>query len=570
MASSQDGNSNCVEDITTNKTPSPEKDESPGYKSNKINCETAVNISTNSPSKQNSPQKTVSIVEVPKKEPDDKNCDKSNCSRVASLLSSQCGLGNSWQITIIGSSLILVLLWALLYTLLKVEVTPGGDLFKLIVLILVAYCAGKVVALAKLPPLLGMLIAGIILRTIGFFKISGVYLDIVIKLREIALTVILIKAGLGLDAPALLKLSLVVLRLALFPCLAEAVAAAVLSHYLFDYPYLWGLLLGFMLSAVSPAVVVPTLLSLKERGYGENKGISTLVIAASSLDDIVAISIFGVFLGMIFSTGDLTHQLLQGPLEMVIGLSFGITWGLIASFIPHRDDKYVVAKRSVMIGAGGLCAVLGSELIHYSGAGPLACIVASFIACLSWKLQGWSNTHNPVSDVFAKIWLILQPMLFGLIGAEIDLTRLQFDTVGLGLIVIIGALVVRVATCCLVILGGNLNWKEIIFVNLAWLPKATVQAALGPEALDLVRQQENPDENDKVRGAQLLTLAVISILLTAPIGSIGISISGPTLLSNEPVQPAKENATVIVTDTAMHMSEGSEQNGKEFDVGTRV
>ncbi|KAL1124147.1 hypothetical protein AAG570_001917 [Ranatra chinensis] len=430
-----------------------------------------------------------------------------------------------------------------MYTLLRVEAAPGGDLFKLVALVLAAYCTGGLFALVRLPPLVGMLIAGIALRTVGFFKISGVYLDIVIKLREVALTIILIKAGLGLDAQALLKLSLVVLRLAFIPCLTEALAAAVISHYTLGYPWLWGLLLGFMLSAVSPAVVVPVLLSLQERGYGEEKGIATLVIAASSIDDILAISAFGVILGMLFSAGDVAQQILQGPIEMACGLAFGIVWGFLASFIPHRNDKFVTMKRSIMIGIGGLCAVLGAELIHYPGAGPLACIVSTFVACLSWKLQGWSSSHNPVSKVFSKCWLLLQPVLFGLIGAEIDLMRLELGTVGYGMAIIAGSLVIRVITCCLVLTGGNLNWKEVIFVNLAWLPKATVQAALGPEALDEVRLQDNPSQEDLMRGSQMLTIAVLSILLTAPLGSIAISVTGPYLLSAKKpslVEPARK------------------------------
>jgi len=190
-------------------------------------------------------------------------------------------------------------------------------------------------------------------------------------------------------------------------------------------------------------------------------------------------------------------------------------------------------KRSVMIGAGGLCAILGAELVDFAGAGPLACITASFVGCLCWKMQGWGS-HNPVSTVFGKVWLLLQPMLFGLIGAEIDLNELRYETISSGLIVIFGALVVRIICCCFVLLGGKLNMKEVLFVNLAWLPKATVQAALAPDALDMVRKSsENPDPVDIDRGETILTIAVLSILVTAPLGSIGITLGGPHLLSQE-------------------------------------
>ncbi|KAF6215493.1 hypothetical protein GE061_010247 [Apolygus lucorum] len=478
---------------------------------------------------------------------------------VVKLISSQGNLGNTWFLTIGSLLVILALTWGVLYVLLLDEAAPGGDLFKLLILIVSAYFAGQLVALCKLPPLLGMLIAGIALRTCGFYKIGGVYLEIVIKLREAALTTILIKAGLGLDAPALLKLSFTVLKLAFVPCLAEAAAAAVVAHVCFDYPYFWGFMLGFMLSAVSPAVVVPTLLSLKAEGYGESKGISTLVIAASGLDDIVAISLFGVFQGMIFTPGSIASQVSVGPIEMVMGLSVGILWGLFIAFVPHRDDAYVTAKRTILLGAGSLGAVLGSEKIHYGGAGPLACITSAFVASFAWKNQGWSNSYHPVADNFSTVWLFIQPVLFGLIGAEIDLLALHSETIAMGFIVVFGALIIRFAACVLCVLGTKLNWKEILFVNLAWLPKATVQAALGPEPLDKVRSSGDPNEADLLRGQQLLTIAVLSILITAPIGSIGISISGPYLLSNEGWEGDKEKVKSIEgADTAMHMSEGSE------------
>ncbi|XP_046675876.1 sodium/hydrogen exchanger 9B2-like isoform X3 [Homalodisca vitripennis] len=475
----------------------------------------------------------ISIIDTPSKmQQDSPEVSNTRGNWLQSQVAETCGCSNSWTLQVVGVLVFVVLVWALLYSLVHHEVTPRGDLFKILVLVLLAFLAGRLVALIRLPPLLGMLITGIILRTSGFYQISGVYTHIVITLREIALSVILIKAGLGLDPVALYKLSLVVIRLAICPCIAEAVGAAVVSHFILGYPWLWGLLLGFLLSAVSPAVVVPVLLGLQERGYGESKGIATLVIAASSMDDVLAISIYGICLSMIFSTGNsnLSQQLLQGPLEMVIGLAIGIVWGLLTAVIPHRDDKLVVLKRSVMVGAGGLCAVLGAELVGFPGAGPLACITASFVGCVCWKVQGWSS-HNPVSNVFGKVWLILQPMLFGLIGAEIDLKELRLETISSGLAVIFGALVIRVICCCFVLLGGNLNMKEMLFVNLAWLPKATVQAALAPDALDMVRRDENPTQVDIDRGEQILTIAVLSILVTAPLGSIGITLGGPRLLS---------------------------------------
>ncbi|XKL63590.1 hypothetical protein PGB90_005954 [Kerria lacca] len=190
-----------------------------------------------------------------------------------------------------------------------------------------------------------------------------------------------------------------------------------------------------------------------------------------------------------------------------------------------------------MVGAGGLVAVLISTLYGYSGSGPLAAIILSFIASLCWKWQGWTNTYNPVADVFNNFWGIMQPLLFGLIGTEIRIENIQMSLVWHGLTVVGFGLLIRIMTCCLVLIGANLNLKEVIFVNLAWLPKATVQATLGPIALDTAIRIGMVEVMPFAR--DVLTIAVLSILITAPIGAIGISLGGPRLLSNEQFEKSK-------------------------------
>ncbi|GLG92555.1 Sodium hydrogen exchanger 9b2-like protein, mitochondrial [Gryllus bimaculatus] len=259
---------------------------------------------------------------------------------------------------------------------------------------------------------------------------------------------------------------------------------------------------------VSPAVVVPSLLALKDQGYGEDKGIATLVIAASSIDDILAISGFGVILSTIFSEGDVLQQFLQGPLEVCIGLSFGILWGIVAIYIPHRSESWVVTGRSLMVGLGGLFAVFGSQLAGYSGAGPLASIVMAFVACYGWKKQGWSATNNPVESVFTSMWQIFQPVLFGLIGTAINLSTLEGHAVIYGIATLCVGLSIRLVTS---------------FLN------STVQAAIGPVALDLAEKWHS-DEIVLGYASLVLTIAVLSIIITAPLGAIGIYIAGPRLL----------------------------------------
>ncbi|KAK7590370.1 hypothetical protein V9T40_001983 [Parthenolecanium corni] len=466
--------------------------------------------------------------------PGTSSVDTRNTSTFKHIFKAPCG-DTPAGLNYVTLLLIGLVAWALLYAVLGHEVEPGGQLFLLIMLAIVAYACGWVVSFLRLPPLLGMLICGIGVRNLGLFNMTGVYVEVVRTIREIALTVILLKAGLGLDATALKKLSCVVARLAFAPCLAETIGAATGAYLLLGMPWLWGLLLGSVLSAVSPAIVVPTLLVLKAKGLGESKGISTLVIAASSIDDIIAISAFGVILGLIFTQGDLVQNLLHGPIEVTIGIVTGIGWGVIAACFPHRTETNIIFKRSYMVGGGSLVFVLLFTEFGYSGAGPLAAIISPFIAALCWKWQGWSSTYNPVADVYNDVWGILQPLLFGLIGAEIRFEEIKVSLIWLGTAVLMIGLVVRIITCCLVLFGANLNIKEVIFVNLAWLPKATVQATLGPIALDMALRHENmtsvvPYARD------ILTIAVLSILITAPIGAIGIAVGGPRLLSTDKPQ----------------------------------
>lgn len=430
---------------------------------------------------------------------------------------------------------IYAMLGALLYVVISFSwAEPVRDpVLQLAGLFVLAQVFGLVVEFAHLPPLLGMLIAGIFLKYINFFHADGTFLKITATIRACAMTMILLRAGLGLDPTALRRLSMVVLRLAIIPCTLEAIVIAVASHYFLNFPWLWGFLLGCVLGAVSPAVVVPSLLWLKSEGYGESKGISTLVTAGTLLDNIFAITVFGVFLSIIFSQGSIAATMMQGPLEVLIGITWGVLMGVISIYIPHSDEKSVVLLRTTMVGVSGLLSVLGSQLVGYPGAGPLGCIVGAFVAGCGWRASSPPPTFEPVLQYLSESWLFLQPFLFGLIGTEINLTAVidAGTNTGLGIAVMVLGVVIRLIACCFSVVGCGLTFKERLFVCLSWLPKATVQAAIGPVALDLARYVQS-DANVKIQLAeQVLTIAVLSILITAPIGAIGILQGGPHLLS---------------------------------------
>ncbi|KAL8568853.1 hypothetical protein ACOMHN_009673 [Nucella lapillus] len=433
----------------------------------------------------------------------------------------------------IGAVLFIVLcgcaFWGVLWALTGQEALPGGNLFALLMLFLFCWCGGYLVNLCRLPPLLGMLIVGAILGNVPGIDIAK---DIDqgwgSGCRQIALAIILIRAGLGLDPQALRRLSFVVLRLSFCPCLMETLADGIAAHLILGFPWQWGFMLGFVIAAVSPAVVVPSLLSLSDRGYGIDKGIPTLVLAAASLDDVLAITGFGVLLGITFSSGDLVWNLFKGPLEAIVGVMVGIVLGVILWYVPQKSSKHLVLFRSSLLMGFALLAVFGSKRAEWSGAGPLAVLTLAFVAALRWRREMPEGKKNPVEDIVGVLWMIFQPLLFGLIAAAVQIDKLNGDTVGEGVAVLAIGLTVRCAVAFVSVLGTNLNLKERLFVPLAWLPKATVQAAIGAIAYDMAR--ETGDEDMTEYGEKVLVLAVLVIVITAPIGAVAIYVSGPYLL----------------------------------------
>ncbi|XP_070308329.1 sodium/hydrogen exchanger 9B2 isoform X4 [Odocoileus virginianus] len=429
-----------------------------------------------------------------------------------------------------------VLLWAVVWSITGSECLPGGNLFGIIMLFFCAIIGGKLFRLIKLPtlpplpPLLGMLLAGFLIRNIPVISDN-----IQIKhkwssaLRSIALSVILVRAGLGLDSNALKKLKGVCVRLSLGPCLVEACASAVLAYFLMGLPWQWGFMLGFVLGAVSPAVVVPSMLLLQEGGYGVEKGIPTLLMAAGSFDDILAITGFNTCLGMAFSTGSTVFNVLKGVLEVIIGVVTGVVLGFFIQYFPSSDQDKLVWKRAFLVLGLSVLAMFSSAYFGFPGSGGLCTLVTAFLAG-----RGWASTKTDVEKVTAVAWDIFQPLLFGLIGAEVSITALGPETVGLCIATLDIAVLIRISVTYLMVCFAGFNIKEKLFISFAWLPKATVQAAIGSVALDTARS--HGEKQLEGYGMDVLTVAFLSILITAPVGSLLIGLLGPRLL-----QKAEQN-----------------------------
>ncbi|XP_005406291.1 PREDICTED: mitochondrial sodium/hydrogen exchanger 9B2 [Chinchilla lanigera] len=423
-----------------------------------------------------------------------------------------------------------VLLWAVVWSITGSECLPGGNLFGIIILFYCAVTGGRLLGLVKLPtlpplpPLLGMLLAGFLLRNIPVIcdnvQIEHRWSS---SLRSIALSIILVRAGLGLDSKALQKLKGVCVRLSLGPCIVEACAAAILSHFLMGLPWQWGFILGFVLGAVSPAVVVPSMLLLQEGGYGVEKGVPTLLMAAGSFDDILAITGFNTCLGIAFSTGSTMFNVLKGILEVVIGVAAGVLLGFFIRYFPSHDQAALTLTRASLLLGLSVLAVFSSVRFGVPGSGGLCTLVTAFLAGL-----GWSDEKGEVEKIIAIAWNIFQPLLFGLIGAEVSVASLRPEAVGFCVATLCIAVLIRILTTFLMVCFAGFNIKEKLFISFAWLPKATVQAAIGSVALDTARS--HGEEQLERYGMDVLTVAFLAILITAPIGALLIGLLGPGFL----------------------------------------
>ncbi|XP_050321119.1 sodium/hydrogen exchanger 9B2 isoform X1 [Bactrocera neohumeralis] len=422
-------------------------------------------------------------------------------------------------------------LWIIAYVLLPEYTLPHMPIMRIFFLFVGAQLSGVLVTFLRLPDMLGMLFFGVLYTNVGLADFTG-YDKFEAFLREMALINIMLLAGLGLDASAFKKLWLMILRLTLVPTIAEVTIITLIARFTLDMPWFWGILLGLVITAVSPNVVVTVMLKLKEERLGLNSGIHTLIYAMTSCNDVVAIFLFGVFMSVIFSTDkSLTEQILQGPIGIGIGIVFGYVYGLMLTILPSTKTPYLNGLRFVLTILGGTIAVMGSRAIGYPSAGALGCMTIAFFAGIGWKrqqrqltaqqrLRQLENENATVPARLDLLWKFLKPVSFSLIGKEINFAVLDGRVVGYGaLLVLLGSLF-RLVFAYLSTYGGNLTRKERAYITISGFPKATVQAALGPLALDMARSLKTVDEQSLALANNVLIISVLAIIFTAPLGAV--------------------------------------------------
>lgn len=432
--------------------------------------------------------------------------------------------------------LIALSLWAALWGLFPRDASPpNGYIFNVLLVLFAAHLFGRFMSVFNLPPLLGMLMAGFCLvnRTeLGFAPLRANQ-KLNKTLRHIALVIVLLRAGLEIDNEKLRKLTGICLKLSFIPTIVETATIAVMLFITLDLSLEWGFLTGFMLSAVSPAVIIPPLLNLRKDGIGMDKGIPSLLIASASIDDILAIAGFGLCVKLIFEgQKNLIYVLFKVFAEPLIGVMTGILIGLTLWFVPSADSSE--PQKLFLLTFGGLAADFIFNAFHMRAAGPEACFLAALVASLKWR---YDRSFERIEKDLNDFWLMFEPLLFGLIGAEVKIEIMKQNYVYLLFLSLCVGLTMRFMATLLVTFGTNFTMKEKIFIGFAWTPKATFQAAVAPLVLELAL---NASDDIKMRHAQkVLIMAFLSIILTAPLGAVAISILGPKVLNI----PTKEEVT---------------------------
>ena len=391
-------------------------------------------------------------------------------------------------------------------------------LFSISLILLVGMAMGWAFNKFKLPSLIGMLLTGIILGPFVLNLIDESILTISSELRKIALIIILTRAGLGLDISGLKKIGRPALLMCFLPATFELIGIIIVAPKLMGLSFLEACVLGAVLAAVSPAVVVPRMVKLMDEGYGVKQGIPQLILAGASVDDVYVIVLFSTFVSMMQGENASVVSFVNIPVSIVLGILIGFVIGcLLALFFKKvhiRDTSKVIIILSISL----LLTVAEDNL--------KTAITFSALISIMFIGVGMKKQHEAlakrISAKYAKIWVGAEVFLFVLVGATVDISYL--GKVGLNaIIVILSALLFRMAGVFVCLIKSKVGLKERIFAMLAYTPKATVQAAIGGIPLSL----------GLACGDTVLTVAVLAIVLTAPLGAFALDLSYNKLLKRE-------------------------------------
>ncbi len=385
-------------------------------------------------------------------------------------------------------------------------------------ILLVGMSLGWLCKRLKLPSLLGMLLTGVVLGPYVLDLLDPSILNISAELRKIALIIILTRAGLGLDISGLKKIGRPAVLMCFVPASFELLGMMLIAPKLMGMTTLEAAIMGSVLAAVSPAVVVPRMVKLMDEGYGTAKGIPQLILAGASVDDVYVIVLFSTFTGMAQGGKASVLSFVNIPVSIILGIAIGLALGFALAFFFKKVHLRDTSKVLIILSISFLLAAAED---HLSTAITFSSLIAIMFLGVGLQKKR-EEVANRLSAKFSKLWVAAEVFLFVLVGTTVNIGYL--GNVGVkALLVIIGALAFRMLGVFVCLLGTKLSSKERFFAMMAYTPKATVQAAIGGIPLTM----------GLACGETVLTVAVLAIVLTAPLGAFAIDLSYKKLLEKE-------------------------------------
>ena len=390
-------------------------------------------------------------------------------------------------------------------------------LTSLALIFLLGMASGGIFKRIKLPNLLGMLLTGIILGPYVLNLIDNSILDISSDLRKIALIIILTRAGLSLDINDLKKVGRPAVLMCFIPATFEIIGMIVLAPKLLGVSILEAAVMGAVVGAVSPAIIVPKMLKLMEEGYGTEKSIPQMLLAGTSIDDIFVIVMFTVFTGLAQGNSISAISFLQIPVSIILGVIAGAVIGICLAVFFQKVHMRDSAKGVLLLSISFLMISLETAL---EGIVPFSGLLAVMSIGIFLQIK-YRVVARRLSIKYSKLWVGAEILLFVLVGATVDISYAFKAGIG-AVILIFGVLLFRMVGVFFCLIKTNLTIKERLFCMIGYIPKATVQAAIGGVPLAM----------GMASGQLILTLAVLAILITAPLGAFGIDVTYKKLLTS--------------------------------------
>ena len=386
-------------------------------------------------------------------------------------------------------------------------------LTSLALIFLVGLAMGAICQRLKLPRIIGMLITGIVLGPYVLDFLDPSILSISADLRKMALIIILLKAGLSLDLNDLKKVGRPAIMLSFVPASFEIIGYVLLAPWILGITHVEAAVMGAVLAAVSPAVVVPRMVNLMESKYGTEKAIPQMIMAGASCDDIFVIVLFTTFLSMAQGGNANVLDFVNVPVSIVLGILLGavVGYGLYLFFETSYAHKHCVRNSTKVIIVLGISFLLVAVEGWLEGKVAVSGLLAVVSMACVLKLKSTAFVSKRLSEKFGKLWIAAEVILFVLVGAAVDIRyTLQAGLAAIAMILL--ALLFRACGVLLCVAKTKLSWKERAFCVIAYLPKATVQAAIGSVPL----------ASGLACGKIVLSVAVMAIIITAPLGAFGM------------------------------------------------